>query len=760
MHICQPLRLHGPHPWIVALALLLIAAPSATAQSRPGRPPRTSPQGMPAGSTREQMWRAPTSEEWAKPCLVTFQRTWEDAVAISKETEKPILICVNMDGEPASEHYAGVRYREPEKAALYEPYVCVIASVYRHSPRDFDDQGRRVLCPRFGSVTCGEHITIEPFLYERYFDGQRVAPRHIMVELDGAEVYDIFFAFDTDSVFTTLKDGIAERAIQGKTIVRGDRPILERVASRDNVDRTAVEKAYLEGDAALRQALLDAAAKHDDASPVDLLRLGVFGFDVELSRVARAKLAESKSEGAVELIPEALRLPMEEKERQALVAALTRLGDASTSERAQWLSVVHSGLSSRSTTVDVDGWASALVGAEYPADPDDWMELENKLETTSQRIEAQPEDGKTRLELAETALYLGLEGFDAFGAAPRTEQLLTTNPGTARMIARSKLSEARNAVLEAERLGEKGWRVSSVKTLSAYYLGDVAEAYRLAEGAVDDLPEGATDWNAMAILTIFAEGRFQAIKEAVREKKRWPGRWLADVHSAYSVLLHHPLATDGQVVWHYDFLTWLGAKEKADRFLSEGLRRFPESALLHDRLRVKILEEKGADGLEPAYATLLDGDDTAPSLRWYAGLASFLAAEYHRRKGEAEKGRASYASSITHFEKAMEVDPECDESAIPYIALALAGQARIAFEGGDYDRAVTRILASFKRDPWSGAVLDGLNLSPVDTARMLRARLLELDRKDLLQRLQDALDGLDPELLKLPAYESIGGGTR
>jgi hypothetical protein len=92
-----------------------------------------------------------------------WERTWDDAVGrVSKETKKPILVCINMDGEIASEHYAGVRYRQPEVAALFEPYVCVIASVYRHNPRDYDAEGRRIECPRFHGVTCGEHIAMEP----------------------------------------------------------------------------------------------------------------------------------------------------------------------------------------------------------------------------------------------------------------------------------------------------------------------------------------------------------------------------------------------------------------------------------------------------------------------------------------------------------------------------------------------------------------------------------------------------------------------
>src|SRR4030095_8566403 len=90
----------------------------------------------------------------------------------SQERGKPVLVCVNMDGEIASEHYAGVRYRQPEIAALYEPYVCVIASVDRHNPRDYDDEGKRIVCPRFGTLTCGEHIAIEPGLFDKFFDGQ------------------------------------------------------------------------------------------------------------------------------------------------------------------------------------------------------------------------------------------------------------------------------------------------------------------------------------------------------------------------------------------------------------------------------------------------------------------------------------------------------------------------------------------------------------------------------------------------------------
>ena len=135
---------------LLGLALAWTAAPAAAEDPPapvpapapvPLPPPTPAPGPVPAPGAggpglrigREQMWPAPTAEDWKKPCLITWQRTWEDAQAVSKETGRPILVCINMDGEIASEHYAGVRYRQPEIAALYEPYVTVIASVYRHS---------------------------------------------------------------------------------------------------------------------------------------------------------------------------------------------------------------------------------------------------------------------------------------------------------------------------------------------------------------------------------------------------------------------------------------------------------------------------------------------------------------------------------------------------------------------------------------------------------------------------------------------------
>src|SRR5262245_54333776 len=312
-------------------------APQSPQQGQPqGTPPSPAPNprqgGLPPGQTRESMWPAPTAEDWQRPCLIPWQRTWDDALQVSKETGKPILICVNMDGEIASEHYAGIRYRQPDIAALYEPYVCVVASVYRHTPRDYDELGRRIPCPRFGTVTCGEHIAIEPLLFEKYFDGKRIAPRHIALEQDLTKAYDVFYAWTTQSVFDAVRDGLP--AHDPGTRPPGERTLPELVASADAADRGKVESAYERGDSAMQKSLLEAAIAAGSAPPLDLLRLAIQGGDPEMAGLARKALAQSAQPAAVSVITESLRVTMDSADREALMAALDRLGPESPRAKA------------------------------------------------------------------------------------------------------------------------------------------------------------------------------------------------------------------------------------------------------------------------------------------------------------------------------------------------------------------------------------------------------------------------------------------
>ncbi len=723
-------------PLLAALALAAFAS-SALAQG--------TRQGPNVG--REQMWPAATAEEWKKPVLIKFQRSWKDAVAVSKRTNRPILVCINMDGEIASEHYAGIRYRQPDAAKLYENYVCVIASVYRHTPRDYDEQGRRILCPRFGCVTCGEHIAIEPVIYEKFCNGERVAPRHIAVDLNGKEVWDVYYINDTASVFDSIRDKVpTDDKRQPISIVRGDRPIVERVASRHILDREAVEKAYRQGDAKLRQALLDEARKQRGSEQLDLLRLAIFGLDTELSKRARGTLAEVETKDATELVSEALRVPMEAGERRALIAALKRLGTASP--LAQWLAGAHAGLAAKSTRINTDGWRKSAGGGKYPA-PKASFGGHGRLdhvEDVARGAAERPDDPAAHVELAEATLALALK-------APLR---YASNPRMARLAARHLFGDAMKYAEEARKLGTPEWRVETVLALAKYYRGQKQAAYPHAEKAMKGLPPGDNGWNSMAVVTIFAESRWTALKAAVKAKKDYPPEWLTDLNAAYEVLLRHPLGTAKQVSWHYDLLKWLRARRRASQVLMEGLKRFRDAPELHQRLRQRLILFRGPDGLEERYEKLVNDLDDPGRVGPFAGRASIFAAEYHRRMWRFERALISYNRAIAHHEAAIEGDPRNKDASTHAIALAHAARARVYLQLSDDDRALLEILESFQRRKQSAGTRDGIGITPGETAQMLLARLKKREKTDQAKQLEEALKSLDQELLR----PDIGLGPR
>ena len=719
---------------------VLVLGPALGAQGAstpsPGRPPRS--------QDREATWPAPTAEDWARPCLIHWQRSWEDAQAVSRETGKPILVCVNMDGEIASEHYAGVRYRQPEIAALYEHYVCVIASVYRHTPRDHDEQGRRILCPRFGRVTCGEHIALEAEGYQRYFEGQRVAPRHIGVELEGAaagapgaEMFDMFYAWDTDSVFNAVRQGLAHRVAPERPEPPSDPSLPELVADPDVRRREQVEALWTQGDREQRRALLQAALAQGAAAPLELLRLAIFSGDLELSGLGRRALAQTTSPAAPDVIIESLDLPMPAPDQQALLEALARLG--AESPRARSIAQARTGLAQPSR-VDVAGWSAALAAqGSYEAA----ASAPARVESLAKQDEILAgKDGGAHLELAESLLALAEDEPD---------------PQEARWL----YMDAQNAASEAESLGAGGPRSNSVLAIAALSLGDADEARRRLDSGVGSVAAVPGSRSAMEMLELFAQSRQAAIAQAVKANKPWPPQWLADVDAAYSVLVKHPRGTDRQALMHYDFVNWFGADERAEQILEQSLARFPGSFDLHDRLRARLLRSRGVYGLEAEYEARLQAlaaqPGTTPAalaqLESLAGYASLVAAEFQRREGRADEAQAAYDRAIRHYERSLAGDPEGLDPADHYVALALAGRARLAFERGEDARAVDELLSCFAREPQAAATPDGLSVSAVDTARLLQGRLRLQGRQGLLAVLDTALSQLDPALLGRPAFE-------
>ncbi|PIE22524.1 MAG: hypothetical protein CSA62_11730 [Planctomycetota bacterium] len=715
------------------------AAPKADKAAQAADQIKTYGNRLGEGLGRAGMWPAPSAADWKKPVPIRWQRSWADAVATAKRTGKAILICINMDGEPASEHYAGIRYRDPEIAKLYEKYVCVIASVYRHNPRDYDEKGRRIPCPRFGHVTCGEHIHIEPLLFEKFMEGRRIAPRHIMVELDGSETYDVMLTNDTASVFDKVQEGILQRDPSLLRKVRGDRSIFEKIASRDAADRAAVEKAFLGGDKNTKRKLLEAARANKAAAPVDLLRLGLFSLDSELNKKARAALIESESPQAVDLISEALRAPISAEERSKLIETLTRIG--AVSAKAKTLSVVHKGMTSKSKTVDVENWATAVAGGSYPA-PKTRLDLSKRISEVDSRVAEAPQDKAALIELARSSLAIAV------------------HPKTAPKWVKPHLADAILAGLKAEKLGAKGWPVDATLAVAYWYSGQKLQAFERASKAMQALPDDPKSWNSMAVLDIFVQSRRKQIRDAYIAKQPWDQSLMTNVHSTYQILAKHPFGTAMHVADHYDFIRFFGAIRQADAALQAGLKRFPSSAPLHQRLRQALLRRSGMQGLENYYSRWLQKEDAPKQLEWFAGYASVVAAEFWRRRGRLDESKAAYGRAIERFEQCISKYPETEASSDHWIAMAHAGQARIAFEQSRLDDAVALTLRSFERKQDAANKLDSMNISAVSNARQVLAKLREEKRSELAEKLGAALQALPAELLRRPAFENVGGAGR
>ena len=90
------------------------------------------------------------------------------------------------------------------------------------------------------------------------------------------------------------------------------------------------------------------------------------GIDDRLTKGLQLLQTLVSASGGLNLINDALSVPMPKEERDALIAALTRLGK--TSARARWLAAVHEGLTSVGEgSVDVGAWSKG--GGEYRAPP-------------------------------------------------------------------------------------------------------------------------------------------------------------------------------------------------------------------------------------------------------------------------------------------------------------------------------------------------------------------------------------------------------
>ena len=419
---------------------------------------------------REAMWPAPTADDWKKPCLITWQRTWEDALAVSKETGKPILVCINMDGEIASEHYAGVRYRQPEIAALYEPYVT------RHRlglpPHAARLRRRRGAASSARASAASPAASTSRWRRRSTRSTSTASASRRATSASSSTAGDLRRLLrERHRVGLPVHQGRHREAGRAPppVVVRGDRPIVERVESRAIQDRLAVEAAYQQGDAALRQSLLEAARQ----APRGGAPRPAAARAVRPRRRRRPPGAPGAGAGRsrrtpTDLIVEALRVPMDPAERAALLAALGKLGESSP--RARWLAVVQQGLSAHSTEVDDKGWTPPAGDAQGAARPRlgraRGASSAGRRAPRRRRRRTRPPTSSSRRPPSRS---------------PSRRRGRSSSTRAWRRCSRATCSRGRGATPRRPRSsGATGWRANTVLALTSYYTGDVPEAYARA----------------------------------------------------------------------------------------------------------------------------------------------------------------------------------------------------------------------------------------------------------------------------------------
>ncbi|MFQ5506499.1 MAG: hypothetical protein ACE5F1_17150 [Planctomycetota bacterium] len=678
------------------------------------------------GQAQRARYPAVGPRQWMKPPLIQWQRSLDDALHLVQKTKRPLLICVNMDGEVACRVFAGVKYRDPGFAKLVERYVPLIVSPDRHNPRDYDDRGHRIPCPRFGTVTCGEHQRLEQKVFERYFGRRRVAPRHLGIDLDGSTMFDRYLDRDLSLVDAALEQNAPEAAVPRASAASKGGALSVLVSSRDSLDRAMLETRYSVGTRRERRALLEAAST-SEVGQAELLRLGLKERDPELRRAAALGIAATAGAADLLLLLDALGVTAAQDDRRRLLETLGRLAKEDLWARRSL--TVRTAIQTTSAHVPVQAWLEALRNPvrEWPAEEvsnEEIDALDGRIDQLlRQRRKGDPQ-GTLNLALAEANFRFALDRMR------RRE-----DPS-------ALLMDADSAAEAAAEHGAPEWKVGALRCRIAWLLERPADAAHMAGEVVRHMLAEAGSPMAAAILGIHARAQAAKVYEKLPDGADYPPEAITEAHSAYRVLAQHPYGSLEHALGHVALLDHLGTQLVLRQTLEAALRRYPGSEALHQRYRKVVLRQDGAEGLEAAYRNLPAAAPMRPTLDWYAGYAFLIAAETHQRYTRGSEALAAYEQSIRRFEQSLAADAKFADSVNHYVALALAGQARIAVDDLRTEAAVELLLQSAARRPETYRVKNGLGKTAEDTTDELREFLELIGDKELCGRLDSALEKL------------------
>ncbi|MHC4225032.1 MAG: HEAT repeat domain-containing protein [Planctomycetota bacterium] len=142
---------------------------------------------------------------------VEWMGGWDEAFALARKTGRPVMVCINSkDGEQANDRAAKATYRDPWFVPLSRRFVMIVVSTRKH--------GGIVGCPRFGKVTCDQHLACWRKLREHHgkefllpgTTDEMISPQHAWFAPDGRLLHRKEYELSRDDLLKRMRAVLAE----------------------------------------------------------------------------------------------------------------------------------------------------------------------------------------------------------------------------------------------------------------------------------------------------------------------------------------------------------------------------------------------------------------------------------------------------------------------------------------------------------------------------------------------------------------------
>jgi hypothetical protein len=703
---------------------------------------------------------------------ILWQRDLDQALALARAEDRPLFVAVNMDGESASDRIVCENYRDPRFVADTRPFVCLVASVFRHNPRDHDEAGRRIPCPRLGECTCGEHMALEPALFERFLqDGERVAPRHAVILVDGTKAWDLSLCFDLHDIDRELAASArTERERRGTRAAELPAEVPELdwealAARRDARGRAALELRLLRApdEASLTRAL-EAIAAHGDAGSAEALRLVAARLGEHASALRERFLASARALGlervvalqlrdrlrqldplpggadpvAAELLPLLATLDGAEPSLRSMLLACGMLdGYGASAGEALARVLPPAEQAALEARVDKLGGPFALRellaaargvtrGAREPlpraGTARDAMPEAAALEQTLAELEPllarQPDDPELRARFAKASLDLGRRRLeehrrdvqDLFGdAAAGFDRALAARPAATEWW----IERARAAYFLARFADEAEYGRRALALAAELPFGELPDERNLTAEVVAGA-HWITDDTPFEALRWIGDGDARLLAERSGTDAALEGAGMLEGLRALGFVAASPFGNAQDWLSFASFAGALGLWREEFAIVRAGVERLPAAPELRSYLN-NALWNGGQFELAPFLADELAGEHSElADAWWFAGQAWLLAGENARRLEQPERALADYARSRVRFERAAALRPEYGESCRFQIVRGWLGRGFAAARAGRRAAAAECLVEAVATGAQLPGVADGLGYDVLD----------------------------------------------